>query len=134
MSDAIRKWSNECFGIQNSLIWKPFLRNCVGAPILRFQSVDQIVVSRLCSSSPVGWRELHINLALCCLVPLRRRCLRKATQSPARAQRYQCPVRHAVIRTWILELLNPGNLVRSVPRSLGLFYLLRFYCPHCQLL
>ena len=54
----------------------------------------------------------HHSGTISCLVPLRRRSLRKTTQSPARAQRYQYPVRHAVIRTWIIELLNLGNLVR----------------------
>ena len=64
VSDAIRKWSNKCFGIQNSLIWKYFLRSWVGAPIFRFQGVDQTAVSHSCSSNPVGWRGLHIILAL----------------------------------------------------------------------
>lgn len=54
MSDAICKWSKKCFGIQNSLIWKPFLRNCVGALIFRFQGVDQIAVSHCAPTQKDG--------------------------------------------------------------------------------
>ena len=54
---------------------------------------------------------LHRSGTTCCLVPLRRRSLRKPTQSSARAQQYQYLVRHVAIRTWTLELLYLGNFV-----------------------
>ena len=48
-SYAIGKWSNKCMGIGSSLFWKSVFRNCVGAPILGFQAVDQTAVSHSCS-------------------------------------------------------------------------------------
>ena len=52
-------------GIGSSLFWKSVLRNCVGAPILGFQAIDQTAVSHSCSCIThisARWREVYAVL------------------------------------------------------------------------
>ena len=72
-SYAIGKWSNKCMGIGSSLFWKSVLRNCIGAPILGFQAVDQTAVSHSCSCITTfrhgGGQETLFALHVLGLVP-----------------------------------------------------------------